>query len=109
MRATGQVLVGVLLFSPAALGYTPEAYNPATDPIAIAKQKNDDPNRKWCHMYEVPNPKPGLPNWIPANTDMTRKECMDQCPRFTDKDNARSSTCGFLGGTEITWDRKKSE
>jgi hypothetical protein len=59
MRGTGQVLVSVLLFSPAALGVTVDAHDPSKNVEANARKQNNDPNRKWCHIREVPNTKEG--------------------------------------------------
>jgi hypothetical protein len=105
MRKTGQALVSVLLFSPTAFTYTPEAYNPATDPETIATQQNNDPNRKWCHVREVPNTKGS--GWVLADRDQMMQSCINQCPHYNDRDNIHSATCGFAGGEAPPYEYKK--
>ncbi|KAF1818230.1 uncharacterized protein K489DRAFT_127429 [Dissoconium aciculare CBS 342.82] len=96
MRGTGQVLVSVLLLSLAALSVTVEAYDPSNNVEANARKQNNDPNRKWCHIREVPNTKEG--GWMYANQDEYMQECIKQCPHYNDRDNIHSAVCGYAGG-----------
>jgi hypothetical protein len=105
MRGTGQVLASALLFSSSTLAYTPEAYNPATSQEAIAQQQNNDPNRKWCHVREIPNPKGS--GWIDADRDAMMQGCINQCPHYNDRNNTHSATCGFAGGDAPPFEYKK--
>jgi hypothetical protein len=107
MRATRQVLVSVLLFSPAALGVAVEAYDPSKDVVANARKQNDDPNRKWCHMKEVPNTKGGGWTQDKGDRDESVKACIAQCPHYNDGDKIHSALCGYAGGSPVPWDYKK--
>lgn len=106
MRGAWQVLVSVLLFGPAALGVTVEQYDPSKDFEANARKQNNDPNRKWCHVKQVPNPKGS--GWVYSNKNEYMQECIKSCPHYSDRDNIHSAVCGYVGGwTEPPFEYKK--